>query len=123
MQDQAQTIAGQIEETEALIKDSKLKIDRKNQLLRLEKNRDFKAIIGEGYLREHAIRQVMLKSHPGLQQESAKFAVDSQLNGIGALKQFFVAIMTEGVQAEASLENEEASLEELLAEQNESAGQ
>ena len=108
--------AADIKEIEMSIEDAKLSIQRKEALVRLEQNQDFKTIIGEGFLEKHAVRQVLLKSHPGCQAESIQKGLDMQIIAIGSLKQFFISIFNEGTNAEEAMANDEKTLEELNAE-------
>jgi hypothetical protein len=102
-----------IEET---IEEHKRDVARKNALARLENNPDFKTIITDGFLEKHAIRQVLLKSHPGLQNEAQQKMIDMQIIAIGGLKQFLISVFTAGLNAEESLTADEATLEEMLKE-------
>jgi hypothetical protein len=102
---------------EKSIEQSKLSIARKDVLVRLQKSPDFKELIEEGFLKEHAVRQVMLKAHPSLQNEAQQNLMDQQITAIGGLKQFLISVFTEGMTAEQSLVADEATREEILAEE------
>jgi hypothetical protein len=111
------TFAEQIETLELSIEECKLKIERFEALGRLEKNKDFKKLFTEGFLQDHAVRQVMLKAHPTIMgNEMAMAQVDSQIAGCGALKQFLVAIHTEGLNAQQAIQEDENTLAEVQAE-------
>lgn len=105
-----------LENIELSIEEAKRKIARKDALVRLEKNPDFKTIVAEGFLETHAIRQVMLKAHPGMQSEAQQKMLDQQITAVGQLKQFFIAVFTEGMNAESALAADEETREQLLAE-------
>lgn len=105
-----------LETIELQIEDAKKKIERKAMLVRLENNPDFKELITKGFLESHAVRQVMLKAHPGLQSESAQKMLDQQITAIGGFKQFLVNVYSEGVNAEVAMAADEATREELLSE-------
>lgn len=109
--------AAQIENLEIEIAGQKTAIQRAEMLKRLEKNPDFKALITEGFLEKHAVRQVLLKAHPGLQGEPQQKMIDLQMAAIGGLKQFFVSIFTEGNNARQEMEQSEETLQEILREQ------
>lgn len=98
------------------IEEAKKKIARKDALMRLEQNPDFKELIQKGFLESHAIRQVMLKAHPGMQSEAMQKLFDQQITAVGGFKQFLVSIVSEGLAAQESLVSDEATQEELLKE-------
>jgi len=106
----------ELESLEITIEQAKKSIARKDCLVRLQNNPDFKELIEKGFLEQHAIRQVMLKAHPGLQEEKNQKMLDQQINAIGQFKQFLIAVYTEGMQATQALHEDEATREELLRE-------
>jgi hypothetical protein len=108
--------AQDLQELEITIAEAKKKIARKDALVRLQKNQDFVDLIEKGFMEAHAIRQVMLKSHPGLQGENQQKMLDMQITAIGSFKQYLIAITTDGNNAEAALTVDEQTQEELLAE-------
>jgi hypothetical protein len=108
--------AQELESVEISIAQAKKSIERKDQLLRLENNSDFKALISDGFLNSHAVRQVLLKAHPGLQTEAQQKMLDQQITAIGGFKQFLIGVYTEGMNAEAALAEDEQTREELLKE-------
>jgi hypothetical protein len=101
------------EAVELSIADCKVAIARKDKLVRLQDNADFKALISEGFLEDHAVRQVMLKAHPGMQTDQAQNLLNQQITAVGGFKQFLINVYTEGMTAEATLVSDEATLEEL----------
>ena len=109
--------AEDLHKIEISIEQAKASIKRQECLERLEKNQDFKEIISEGFLEKHAVRQVMLKSHPGLQDESQQKIIQNQIDAIGGLKQYLINVFTEGMNAKQALEADEKTREELLAEE------
>lgn len=108
--------AQELENVEMSIAQAKVSIARKEMLDRLANNPDFQNLIENGFMRDHAVRQVMLKAHPGLQSEAQQNLLDQQITAIGGLKQFLIAVHTEGMNAEAALIADEATREELLQE-------
>lgn len=108
--------AQDLETIEIAIADAKAKIQRMDALTRLQKNPDFVEIIEKGFLESHAVRQVMLKAHPSLQNEAQQKMVDQQITAIGGFKQFLIAIFVEGRNAQAALAADEQTREELLQE-------
>lgn len=107
-------IQQQIGNVEHTIETAKKQIKRMEALRRLEDNPDFKEIIMDGFMEDHAIRQVLLRANPSIRSsEQALDAVDLQIAAVGGLKQFFIGIFTMGMEAKDSLEADEATLEEL----------
>lgn len=98
------------------IEDAKKKIARKDALIRLEQNQDYRDLIEKGFFESHAVRQVMLKAHPGMQNPDTQKILDQQILAIGGFKQFLIAVYGEGMNAEAALVADEATREELLKE-------
>lgn len=101
---------------EISIDEAKRKINRKVLLEKLQNNPEFKVLIEDGFLKDHAVRQVLLKAHPGMQQPEAQKMLDQQIIAIGGLKQYLISIWSEGMHAEAALEADENTREELLRE-------
>lgn len=88
-------------------------------LTRLESNRDFKKLIADGYLKDEAVRLVHLKADPSMQTPDRQAAIDRDISGIGALLQYFRTVDFMAGQAIKSIEADEATREEVLAEGNE----
>jgi hypothetical protein len=105
-----------IQDLEQSIVGHKTAIERKEMLNRLENNPDFKALIQEGFLEKHAVRQVLLKAHPSMQSEAHQTLLDQQITAVGGFKQFLVSVYTEGCNSAEALRSDEATLEELLKE-------
>lgn len=108
--------AQDLENIEISIEDAKKSIERKLALDRLQNNPDFVSLIEKGFLDTHAVRQVLLKAHPGMQGEAQQNLLDMQITAIGGLKQFLVNVYTEGCNASQALMDDEATREELLKE-------
>ena len=108
--------AQDLEAIDLQIEDAKKKVARKDAMRRLQQNADFKELIEKGFLEQHAIRQVLLKAHPGMQAENVQKMLDQQIIAIGGFKQFLVNVIAEGHNAEAALQADEATREELLNE-------
>ena len=106
----------QLRNVEITIEEAKDAIKRKDMLVRLEHNPDFKELIADGFMKTHAIRQVMLKSVPGLSSPEEQKVFDDQITAIGQFKQYLVAIFTAGMNAEQALAADEVTREELLKE-------
>jgi hypothetical protein len=109
--------AEELAKLEITIEQAKKDVARKDRLVRLQSNPDFKELIEKDFLESHAIRQVMLKAHPGMQDEKSQKIVDQQINAIGQLKQYLIAVYTQGLNAEVAIGEDENTREELLKEE------
>ena len=118
-------IENQVQQVEVSIEDARKQIELSEKLRRLEKNKDFKALILDGLLREDAVRQVMLRATPQLHApgpgaETAKNGIEARMSMIGELNNYFRYIHIEGEGAIEAIKEYENTHEELLAEQLES---
>ena len=103
-----------IQQIEDSIAQSSKVIAKRDALLRLYENADFKEIILEEYLREQAIRMTYLYGSGALQAE-AKAEIERDLHAVGAFRQFLKAIVTNGNEAVSDKESAEWQLEEYRA--------
>jgi hypothetical protein len=110
------TTTEELESLEITIEQAKKSIARKDCLVRLQMNQDFKELIEKGFFEQHAVRQVMLKAHPGMQDEKNQKILDQQITAIGNFRQYLIAVYTEGMNAEQALREDETTREELLRE-------
>lgn len=108
--------AEDLQALEITIEEAKAKIARKDCLARLQANPDFRELIEKGFLEKHAIRQVMLKAHPGRQSEKDQAEHDRQIIAIGEFQQYLIAIYTHGIMAMNELADHETAQEEILQE-------
>jgi hypothetical protein len=83
---------------------------------RLFKNRDFKAIITEGYFKEFAAVLVQRKALPAMQTETEQKSIDNAITGIGELQQFLFTKRMQGKQVAKELNEMESVRDELLQE-------
>jgi hypothetical protein len=110
------SVAEELENIDISIEQAKASIARKDCLVRLQKNPDYIELIEKGFLEKHAVRQVLLKAHPGLQEEKHQHLLDQQITAIGGFKQYLISVFSEGSSAEVALLNDEKTREELLVE-------
>lgn len=101
------------------IKECKKTVALGQSLERLLNNRDFKAVILEGYFREEAIRLVSAKGDPNLQSPEIQASIIRQIDAIGSVQDFLRLISSQADQAIKMIEDAEALREEILAEENE----
>jgi hypothetical protein len=108
--------AEDLENIEISIDQAKKSIARKDSLVRLQNNPDFRELIEKGFMEQHAVRQVMLKAHPSMQNDAQQKLLDQQICAIGGFRQFLIGVYTEGMNADQALTEEENTREELLRE-------
>ena len=87
-----------------------------NALARLKGNRDFKKVILEGFFEDEAIRLVHLKADPNMQGSDSQKAILTQMDAIGALRQYLETLAQLAGMAQKSIEADEQTRDELLAE-------
>lgn len=101
---------------EVTIEELKESIELAEALKRLQSNPDFNKVINKGYLEDNAIRLVALRSSPSLQEKEQQESVLKEIDGIGALLNYFRRIMYMGEEAKADLVNEQETLDSLRGE-------
>ena len=106
----------QLEQVELTIEAAKENIKIMNSLQRLIKNKDFKIVIDDGYLRDEAVRLVHLKADYNLQEADKQAHIVKGIDSIGYLRAYFSKIFQQGSASEGALTDQEAAREELLAE-------
>jgi len=109
-------IEQQIEEIEVSIAAAKEHIAKMEALFRLTENKDFKEIIDDGYFVKEASRVVLLKADPEMQDEKYQKQLNDSIIAIGVLRQYFRSVIQLGRMAERSIEDDENTRQELLAE-------
>jgi hypothetical protein len=106
----------QIQVIDANIKKAKKLTDFAGALERLQMNKDFKTVIQGGYFQDEAVRLVHLKADQNFQSADAQRSIVQQMDAIGALHQFFQTVFHKSNMAQKSIEADEATREEILAE-------
>lgn len=101
-QDEVQSIGVTLEELKA-------KITLRDRLGRLEVNRDFKALVLEGYFKEKAIDLSRVASQVTLNEKSKQVWDNAQI-GISAFQAHLHAIYQEAASAEEALAEYQADL-------------
>jgi cysteinyl-tRNA synthetase len=107
----------QIEQIELNIKQAKEMVALGNCLESLRNNKSFRKLIIEGYFEKEAVRLVHLKSDYNMQTEESQKSIDTQMFAIGSLSQYFNTIAHQAMLAEKAIEDDEATVQELLAEE------
>ena len=106
-----------VEAIERSIKQARVAVEEGNALERLRNNKDFKKVIIEGYFREEAIRLVHLKADPSMQSVDSQKSIVAQMDAIGSFNQYLNHTLQRGVMASKQIESDEATRDEILAEE------
>lgn len=96
------------------IADNTKHVELAKALERLESNRDFRKIIGDGFFKENAVRLVHAKAEPAMQSPEKQAAILRDMDAIGTLAEFFRTIRIQGDVARNSIEDAETDRAELL---------
>lgn len=107
-----------VQAIEENIRQAKLIAGKGEALERLRQNRDFKAVILDGYFKEEAIRLVHLKADPSMQSPDMQKSIIAQMDAIGSLNQYFTAVVQQGSIALKAISADEETRDEILAEEN-----
>ena len=86
-------------------------------LERLQKNRDFLAVIKDGYFAAEAVRLVHLRGDTMYQTPERQAVILKQIDAISSLHHYFQVIQMLAGQADKAIEDGEAVLEELRDEE------
>lgn len=102
------------EELESVIASCRPQLELFDAFDRLHKNKDFIAVITDGYLRDYAAKQVSNLADPGCN----KTTVQEGLQGIAELLAYFRAIEAGAMVARRTKEEHEEALNELNSVEN-----
>lgn len=106
----------QTESLERNIAKSKKFLELGAALERLHSNKDFLAVVKQGYFEQEAIRLVHLRADPARQSVESQDSIIKQIDAIAGLHSYFRTVFFSAEQASRSIESDEATLEELHAE-------
>jgi hypothetical protein len=110
------SIEQDIQHIEISLEHAKKAIEKGEALARLYRNKDFQQIIVEGYFKDEASRLVLLKGDLNIDEEAERHC-DKMINGVGCLRGYFQMVNHFADQAEAAVEADQQTREELLQEQ------
>jgi len=105
-----------IEEIDRNIKEARKFVERGAALQRLMSNKDFKALIQEGYFEKEAVRLVHLKADASMQTAERQASILKQMDAIGSLSDYFVGIRQQAMLAAKAIEADEETREALAEE-------
>lgn len=106
----------ELQQLERNIKHAQKTVDLGDALDRLRNNRDFKKVIGEAYFNEEAVRLVHLMSDSNMQSPEIQQSIHKQMIAIGVFHDFLNTLSTRADMARRSVAADEATRDELLAE-------
>lgn len=86
-------------------------------LKRLEKNRDFKRLISDGYFKDEASRAVLMLADPSMQEPERQRSLHNSIIACGEFRQYLGTKYQLGNIAIRSLAADELTREQLLAEE------
>lgn len=105
-----------IQQIELTKEQAELSVKIMERLERLNKNRDFKAIIEDELFDSYSKSLVLMLSDPSMQEESVQKDITLDMQMIGRFRQFLSGIYQKGRLAEKTLEDVDRQLDELRAE-------
>jgi len=106
-----------IDSIDKSIKVAKVTVEFGSAVARLADNRDFKTVMINGYFRDEAVRLVHLKADPSMQSAESQRSILSQMDSIGAMSLFLAIAVKMGGMAGQQVAADEATREEILAEE------
>lgn len=109
--------AEEIAAIERSIKEAKVCKDLGSALERLSKNRDFIAVVKQGYFKDEAVRLVHLRADPAYQTEVLQSSINKQIDAIGSLNQYFLVVAHLANQADRQIAQDEAMIEQINIEE------
>ena len=101
----------QVEQLQHSIKAAQVRVDLAQSLERLRKNRDFHAVITQGYLIDEALRLVYLKAEPAMQTPMNQASIEKQIDALGGFNSFLTTIEFLGRQAARTIEADNETLD------------
>lgn len=105
-----------LESLEEQLKNEKLKIERRDAILRLKKNPDFRKVIREDFMVNECARYVRESINPMLQPNEQAMAL-AMAQSAGFLKQYLNVSIQMGDVAEGIASAVETAIEEVRAEE------
>jgi len=107
----------ELHEIEQNIARNKEIVAKGTALDRLKSNPDFRKVVGDGYLKEEAIRLVLLKGDQNMQRPERQDAIQADIDAIGRFAQYLHSVSQFAVMAASSLADDEVAREEIAAEE------
>lgn len=109
-------IEQQISEVEISVEHAKEIVAKADAVIRLSKNKDFQAIVDQGYNIDEAVRLAHLVSDPRI-DERTKAAAVNDLNSLGAFKRYLGTIVYMGQMASQEIKQHDNELDYLRSDE------
>lgn len=103
----------QLEAIRAQLKDAQETQAMLEVLDRLERNRDFKKVILEGFLKKHVLEQTSMIARPDAQHELVQQAIQRNLAGASALNGYMATLRQMGNAATNTIQQCQQAIVEL----------
>jgi hypothetical protein len=109
-------MSNELRQIELTIEQAQENIDKLEALDRLRKNRDWKFIIEEGYLKEEAQRLVLAKAEPALRSDDHQKELDNMIMALSYFRQYLNKLYQFGEQAKRAIEDHRQTRDEIASE-------
>ena len=96
------------------IEDAKNAVALDDSLARLAKNRDWKKVVDEAFLKDEPVRLTQLLAHPGMQDEASQTEILNQLKAISYFRAFLARTEAFAEHARGAIEAMHETEAELL---------
>lgn len=105
-----------VAQLESRIEDLKTLIEKRDLAVKLEKNREFRKLILDGFCLEDCARYAQLSADPSLTEEQRQDCI-GLAQAAGHLRRYLSVTIRMGDQAERDIEESKATIEEMRAEE------
>jgi hypothetical protein len=105
-----------IAELESGLANAQAVVDQRDRMLKLQNNRDFRALIMDGFCKEECARFTAISTDPDLSPEARADALGSA-QAAGYLRRWMAALVTMGNVAERDAKDHREALDEARAEE------
>jgi len=103
-------MSDETQQLELTIEEARKLVEKKDMALKLAENREFKALILEGYFKEEAARLAGISADPAF--KGSEDEIQTAIKGISCLRQYLQKQLRLGYQAENDIRDAEEALEE-----------
>lgn len=107
-----QSPESEVEEIQITIESARETVAKRDNLLKLAKNRQFKEMIMEGYLKEEAIRLTQISAR--IEHKEYRDEIADAIKAISHFQQWMDRILTMGDMAETSILEHEKALQDAF---------
>jgi len=106
----------QLEMIEISSEQAKEKVELRDAVAALLKNKHFKKVFSDYYLKKYPVRLISLKASVSMQDEQHQKFIGNQLNAIGHLDQFLSYVEQEGNASERLINQNQEEMDLIRAE-------